>query len=160
MSVGYYSARKNLFPRGVSHIAINLSLPPLIFSSIVPAFTKNNVSAIWPTFLIALIYAILGLFFGLIIREVCYVPRNLWQGIVVACCFGNWGNLRTVHVFVAMFLSGTPTSITQLIVSALYASDGDLDTLSGIVQFKPLSASDGDVAYAFLIAQCEKMMPS
>ena len=99
MFVGYYFARKDLFPqvatRGASQIAINLSLPPLIFSSIVPAFTKDNVSAIWPTFLIALIYAIFGLLFGLIIREVCYVPRNFWQGIVVACCLGNWGNLRT-----------------------------------------------------------------
>ncbi|KAF9648875.1 hypothetical protein BDM02DRAFT_3186745 [Thelephora ganbajun] len=97
MFAGYYFARKDLFPqvatRGASQIAINLAFPPLIFSSIVPAFTKENVSAIGPTFLIALIYGILGLLFGLVIREVCYVPRNFWQGIIVACCLGNWGNL-------------------------------------------------------------------
>ena len=99
MFVGYCFARKDLFPqaatRGASQVAINLSLPPLIFSSIVPAFTKENVSAIGPTFLIAMVYGTLGLLFGLIIREVCYVPRNFWQGIIVACCLGNWGNLRT-----------------------------------------------------------------
>ena len=99
MFFGYYFARKDLFPRvatrGASQVAVNLALPPLIFSSIVPAFTEDNVSAIGPTFLIAFIYGILGLCFGLIIREVCYVPRNFWQGIIVACCLGNWGSLRT-----------------------------------------------------------------
>jgi len=99
MFAGYFFARKNLFPqvatKGASQVALNLALPPLIFSNIVPAFTKENVSAIGPTFLIALIYATLGLLFGFIIREVCYVPRNFWQGIIVACCLGNWGNLRT-----------------------------------------------------------------
>lgn len=99
MFVGYFFARKDLFPqvatRGASQVAMNLSFPPLIFSSIVPAFTKENVSAIGPTFLIAFIYSILGLFAGLVIREVCYVPRNFWQGIIVACCLGNWGALRT-----------------------------------------------------------------
>lgn len=99
MFAGYYFARKDLFPqvatRGASQIAVNLALPPLIFSSVVPAFNKDNVSAIGPTFLIAFIYGILGLLFGLIIREVCYVPRNFWQGIIVACCLGNWGSLRT-----------------------------------------------------------------
>ena len=99
MFIGYYFARKDLFPRvatkGASQIAVNLALPLLIFSSIVPAFTKDNVSAIGSTFLIAFIYATLGLLFGFIIREVCYVPRNFWQGIIVACCLGNWGSLRT-----------------------------------------------------------------
>ncbi|KAI0638609.1 auxin efflux carrier [Trametes polyzona] len=32
--------------------------------------------------------------------------------------------------FVAMFLSGTPTAVNQLIVSSLYAPDGNVDTLS------------------------------
>jgi len=99
MFVGYCFARKDLFPqvatRGASQVAMNLALPPLIFSSIVPAFTKHNVSAIGPTFLIAFIYSIFGLLSGLVIREVCYVPRNFWQGIIVACCLGNWGALRT-----------------------------------------------------------------
>ena len=99
MFMGYYFARKGLFPqvatKGASQIAMNIAFPPLIFSSIVPAFTKDNITAIGPTFLIALIYAILGLLFGIVIREVCYVPRNFWQGIIVACCLGNWGALRT-----------------------------------------------------------------
>ncbi|KAF8518031.1 auxin efflux carrier [Hysterangium stoloniferum] len=40
--------------------------------------------------------------------------------------------------FVAMFLSGTPAAVNQLIVTQLYSPDGDVDTLS-----------------AFLLVQCE-----
>jgi len=32
--------------------------------------------------------------------------------------------------FVAMFLSGTPAAVNQLIVSSLYSPDGELDTLT------------------------------
>ncbi|KAI0774726.1 auxin efflux carrier [Trametes elegans] len=35
--------------------------------------------------------------------------------------------------FVAMFLSGTPTAVNQLIVSSLYAPDGNVDTLSAFL---------------------------
>ncbi|KAI0650860.1 auxin efflux carrier [Trametes meyenii] len=35
--------------------------------------------------------------------------------------------------FVAMFLSGTPTAVNQLIVSSLYSPDGNVDTLSAFL---------------------------
>ena len=73
---------------------MNLALPALIFSSVVPAFTPSNASAIAPLALIAVVYVLLGFVFGLVIREVCYVPRNFWQGIIVATSLSNWGNLR------------------------------------------------------------------
>lgn len=96
---GFVLAWKDLFPpaasRGASQVTMNVALPALIFSSIVPAFTPSNVSAIGPLALIAVIYVFIGFIFGYIIREVCYVPRNFWQGIVVATGMSNWGNLRT-----------------------------------------------------------------
>lgn len=73
---------------------MNLSLPCLIFANIVPAFTPENVSAIGPLLLIAFTYEAIGFIFGLVIREVCYVPRNFWQGILILCGMSNWGNLR------------------------------------------------------------------
>ncbi|KIY50656.1 hypothetical protein FISHEDRAFT_11054, partial [Fistulina hepatica ATCC 64428] len=103
---GYILERKSLFPpaasRGASQVSMNVALPCLIFSNIVPAFTPSNVSAIGPLALIAVIYILLGLLFGLVIREVCYVPRNFWQGIVVACALSNWGNLPTAVVMTVM----------------------------------------------------------
>ena len=44
--------------------------------------------------LLATVYILIGLLCGLVIREVCYVPRNFWQGIVVATGLGNWSSLR------------------------------------------------------------------
>ena len=80
--------------KGTSSVAINLALPALIFSSIVPAFTTKNVSEIGPLVLLAIVYILIGLLCGLVIREVCYVPRNFWQGIVVASGLSSWSSLR------------------------------------------------------------------
>jgi predicted permease len=80
--------------RGASQITMNVSLPCLIFANIVPAFTPANVSAIGPLFLLAFVYMAIGFTCGIVIREVCYVPRNFWQGIVILCGMSNWGNLR------------------------------------------------------------------
>jgi auxin efflux carrier family protein len=78
---------------------MNISLPALIFANIVPAFTAQNVSAIGPLILLAVTYIIIGFVFGLLIREVCYVPRNFWQGMIVLCGISGWGNLRKdMHV--------------------------------------------------------------
>ena len=96
--LGYFFVRKDLFPqaaaKGTSSITINLALPALLFSSIVPAFTAANVSAIGPLVLLATVYILIGLLFGLVVREVCYVPRNFWQGIVVASGLSNWSSMR------------------------------------------------------------------
>ncbi|KAF9021484.1 auxin efflux carrier [Hymenopellis radicata] len=100
--LGFWLSRRGLFPpsasRGASQVAMNISLPGLIFSSVVPAFTSDNVSAMGPLFLQAFFYMGCGCIFGIIIREVCYVPRNFWQGIIVACAISNWGNLPTAIV--------------------------------------------------------------
>lgn len=103
---GYFITKKGLFPpaasRGASYVAMAVSLPCLVFASLVPAFTPQNVSAFGPLLLISLVYLVIGFAFGYIIRELCYVPRNFWQGIIIMCGLSNWGNLRESHdVFLA-----------------------------------------------------------
>ncbi|KAF8513481.1 auxin efflux carrier [Gautieria morchelliformis] len=99
---GYVLARKGRFTpaasRGASQVTMNISLPALIFSNIVPAFSAANVSAILPLLVSAFAYEGMGFVFGLIIREVCYVPRNFYQGLVVLTGMSNWGNLPTAVV--------------------------------------------------------------
>ncbi|KAI8982790.1 auxin efflux carrier [Trametes punicea] len=99
---GYVLAKMGLFPpaasRGASQVTMNVSLPALIFANIIPAFTPSNVSAIGPLFLIAFFYEAFGFVAGLVIREVCYVPRNFWQGILVLTGMSNWGNLPNAVV--------------------------------------------------------------
>jgi predicted permease len=105
---GFLLAKRGLFPaaasRGASQITMNLSLPCLIFANVVPAFTPANVSAIGPLFLLAHMYLAFGFIFGMIIREVLYVPRNFWQGIIIITGMSNWGNLRE-HDLILPFLS-------------------------------------------------------
>ncbi|KZT06462.1 auxin efflux carrier [Laetiporus sulphureus 93-53] len=102
IAVGYFLARRGLFSadasKGASQVSMNISLPALIFANVVPAFTSSNISALGPLFLTAFSYLGIGFSFGLIIREVFYVPRNFWQGIVVLCGMSNWGNLPNAIV--------------------------------------------------------------
>lgn len=95
---GYVLVKMDMFPpaasRGLSIISMNIALPALIFANIVPSFTPQNVSALGPVILIASIYMFSGFLMGIVIREICYVPRNFWQGIVIMTGMSNWGNLR------------------------------------------------------------------
>ncbi|KAH9894005.1 auxin efflux carrier [Cubamyces lactineus] len=99
---GYVLVRMDMFPpaasRGASIISMNVALPALIFANVVPSFTPSNVSALGPVILIASIYMISGFLMGIIIREICYVPRNFWQGIVIMTGMSNWGNLPNAIV--------------------------------------------------------------
>ncbi|KAI0830249.1 auxin efflux carrier [Trametes gibbosa] len=103
---GYVLVKIGMFPpaasRGLSIISINIALPALIFANIVPSFTLANISALGPVILIASIYMFSEFAMGMIIREVCYVPRNFWQGIVIMTGMSNWGNLLGVS-YVSIF---------------------------------------------------------
>ena len=91
-------AKMGFFPlaasRGASRITMDVALPALIFANVIPAFNPSNISALGPLFLTAFTYQAIGFVFGWAIREICYVPRNFWQGIVVLTGMSNWGNLR------------------------------------------------------------------
>ena len=98
----------DLFPkaaaRGASQVTMNMALPALIFSSVIPAFTPDNVKALGPLFLTAFTYQAIGFAAGYIIREICYVPRNFWQGIIVLTGMSNWGNLRQYYSLRLVYL--------------------------------------------------------
>lgn len=95
---GYIIGKMGLFPaaasRGASLVTMNIALPALIFANVIPAFSPSNIAALGPLFVTAFTYQAIGFAFGVIIREICYVPRNFWQGIIVLSGMSNWGNLR------------------------------------------------------------------
>ena len=69
-------------------------MPSITPSSGCSTFTPQNATAIGPLLVLAFTYQILGLIFGMVVREIFWVPRNFWQGIVVMCGMNNWSNLR------------------------------------------------------------------
>lgn len=77
---GFLLARKGLFPpaasKGLAQVTMNIGLPCLLFSSMVPSFNSENISNFGPLCLVAIIIMAIGLTLSLIIREVFYVPAN------------------------------------------------------------------------------------
>ncbi|OCF77171.1 membrane protein [Kwoniella mangroviensis CBS 8886] len=84
--------------KGVSILSLNISLPLLIFGSMVSAFTPENIKAFGPLFMVAVVYQLIGLLFALITRELFYVPKDFHHGILVLGMLSNWGNLPTAVV--------------------------------------------------------------
>ncbi|EJF57457.1 hypothetical protein DICSQDRAFT_69432 [Dichomitus squalens LYAD-421 SS1] len=99
---GYVLVKLDMFPpaasRGVSIISMNIALPALIFANIVPSFTPSNASALGPLLMMGFVYQGMGFVMGVLIRELCYVPQNFWQGIIVLTGMSNWGNLPSAIV--------------------------------------------------------------
>ncbi|WVR04802.1 hypothetical protein IAU60_001814 [Kwoniella sp. DSM 27419] len=93
--------RCNFLPvnaKGVSIISLNVSLPALVFGSMISAFTSENIKSFGPLFMCAVIYQALGLVMALITRELFYVPADFQYGILVLGVLFNWGNLPTAIV--------------------------------------------------------------
>ncbi|WVW78207.1 hypothetical protein I302_100158 [Kwoniella bestiolae CBS 10118] len=84
--------------KGVSILSLNISLPLLIFGSMVSAFTSDNIKAFGPLIMVAIIYQFIGLLFAWITRELFYVPKDFHHGILVLGMLSNWGNLPTAVV--------------------------------------------------------------
>lgn len=87
--------------RGLIFMGQNITMPCLLFSKIVPAFTPQNISAlgttaamhssgkltdmdVGPLITIGCIYQGLGLLIALFIREFYWVPHRFRNGLLVA----------------------------------------------------------------------------
>ncbi|WVW87150.1 hypothetical protein I302_109207 [Kwoniella bestiolae CBS 10118] len=84
--------------KGLGAIVVQITLPALLFSSMVTAFTPDNIKAFGPLVIVAVMYQMLGLIFAWIIRELFYVPIDFRWGILVSGLTSNWGNLPTAIV--------------------------------------------------------------
>ncbi|GFZ47960.1 hypothetical protein JCM24511_05707 [Saitozyma sp. JCM 24511] len=102
IGLGFVITKRGLFPascaKGVSILSLNISLPCLIFYSMVDAFSPSNGAAFGSLVLVALIYQFLGFVFAWVCRELFYVPTDFQWGILVMGTVSNWGNLPTAVV--------------------------------------------------------------
>ncbi|BGP34061.1 Protein M3 [Rhodotorula toruloides] len=97
--LGFWLTRAGLFPvpasRGASVLILNVFLPNLLFSKIVPSITPENAKAIGPIFLVGFVYIIISLLLGVLVRVTFRTPRNFRWGILAAATWSNWGDLPT-----------------------------------------------------------------
>ncbi|KAF8510813.1 auxin efflux carrier [Hysterangium stoloniferum] len=84
--------------RGAGQIMLNIALPCLFFSKIVPAFNSQNIKAMGPLVLVCLIYQVIGFFTSLLVSAIFWVPHRFRWGIIVAGVWGNYGDLPTAII--------------------------------------------------------------
>ncbi|KZO99692.1 hypothetical protein CALVIDRAFT_510589 [Calocera viscosa TUFC12733] len=124
VSFGYILAKLDLLgsiaARGVGQIILNITLPSLLFSKLVPAFTSQNIVALGPLVFIALLYQALGFVFAWFIRLFFYVPARFQRGVLLAGGWNNWGD---VPVAVLMSITSqapfTPSTDEALAIAYL-----------------------------------------
>ncbi|KAF8183930.1 auxin efflux carrier transmembrane protein [Pholiota molesta] len=107
VSCGIGITKADIFPAvaaaGAGQILLNITLPSLMFSKIVPAFTAQNVGALGPLVFIALLYEGIGMVMAFIIKQFFWVPHRFRYGILVA---GGWGNVGDIPTAVIMSVAG------------------------------------------------------
>jgi len=89
--------------KGSAVVNVNIALPCLVFSSIVPAFNSTNIAYLGPIFLMAFFYIFAGLLMTMILREIVFVPRQFRWGLVTCGTMSNWNNLPTA-VLMTVFM--------------------------------------------------------
>ncbi|KAK9896043.1 auxin efflux carrier [Cystobasidium minutum MCA 4210] len=94
---GYILTKKGLFPpaasKGLSQVAMNIGLPCLLFSSMVPSFNDSNIQNFGPLSLVAILFVVIGTTLFAILREIFYVPGDFQWGFLMLGAMSNWGNL-------------------------------------------------------------------
>ncbi|KAF9073096.1 auxin efflux carrier [Rhodocollybia butyracea] len=124
VSCGFAATKADLFPviaaRTLGQIILNITLPSLMFSKMVPAFTPDNIGALGPLVLVALIYEGLGIVMAWITKTFFWVPHRFRYGILVA---GGWGNVGDIPTSVVMSITGAaPFSGSAQTLSVAYIS--------------------------------------
>nr|XP_018260066.1 uncharacterized protein I303_06983 [Kwoniella dejecticola CBS 10117]OBR82224.1 hypothetical protein I303_06983 [Kwoniella dejecticola CBS 10117] len=92
--LGFFATKKGWLTapgaKGLGAIVIQITLPALLFSSMVSAFTPENIKAFGPLVIVAVSYQMLGLMFAWCIREIFYVPIDFrWGILLIQTIVGN-----------------------------------------------------------------------
>ncbi|TRM61358.1 auxin efflux carrier [Schizophyllum amplum] len=136
-SFGFAITKADIFPqvaaRGAGQIILNVTLPCLMFSKIVPAFTPQNIHALGPLVFVAIVYEAMGMAIAAIVGIFFWVPHRFRYGLLVA---GGWGNYGDI-----------PTSVIM--------------SICGAAPFNPSTDSDLGVAYvaAFILVFMITLFP-
>ncbi|KAG8931912.1 Protein M3, partial [Tulasnella sp. 417] len=99
---GIILTKKDLFggvaARGTGQVILNITLPALLFSKVVPSFTSDNIRALGPLVLIGSLYQLFGFLFAFLVRQFFWVPHRFRYGILAAGTWGNWGDIPTAVI--------------------------------------------------------------
>ncbi|KAK0200040.1 auxin efflux carrier [Desarmillaria ectypa] len=118
---GYAITKADIFPRvaaqGAGQIALNITIPCLMFSKMVPAFTSDNIGALgvlaahnrhanivpFQSLKLTAFSSALGVGIAWLTKQFFWVPHRFRYGILVA---GGWANYGDIPTAVIMSITG------------------------------------------------------
>jgi hypothetical protein len=75
--------------KALSYLSMRVTVPALLFTSVLPAVNAGLVRRVWPMFFFPGIYAAMGAFFGWLVIVFCNPPEDFRRGTIAAVAFGN-----------------------------------------------------------------------
>ncbi|EJD04592.1 uncharacterized protein FOMMEDRAFT_107402 [Fomitiporia mediterranea MF3/22] len=99
---GFAITKADIFPlaasRGTGQIVLNVTLPCLMFSKIVPAFTPQNIDKLGVLVAVAFLYEAIGLFLAWSTKWFFWVPHRFRYGILCAGTISNYSDIPTAVI--------------------------------------------------------------
>ena len=90
---GIYMGRKGVMTKDVtkalSTLSMSVTIPALLFTSVLPAVNIPLLYRVWPMFLFPVVYASMGAFLGYLVILICKPPEDFRRGTIAAVAFGN-----------------------------------------------------------------------
>jgi predicted permease len=89
--------------KGISHLAIQVTIPCLLFTSVAPVVNSRVLRTCWPLMVLPFVWMGLGLLLGALVVRVTTPAPSFRSGAMAACAFGNSTGmpivlLKVVHV--------------------------------------------------------------
>lgn len=101
-AIGFALSKKGMLDshgsRTLSICVINVFFPALLFSKVVEGIDQDKIRQIGLLLATSLLYTLIGLVGGFIVRTCTKVPRCWQNGVLAAGAFGNWGDLPLVMI--------------------------------------------------------------
>ncbi|KAG2098716.1 auxin efflux carrier [Suillus discolor] len=108
VACGFGITKAGLLPamasRGMGQVIINVMVPSLMFSTIIPSFHSSNIAELGPLVIIAVIYMLIGITLSWIIKQLFWVPHRFRYGILMA---GGWANIGDIPISVALSVTAS-----------------------------------------------------
>lgn len=121
---GVLLARKGVITRdvsrGLSHVSMQVTIPCLLFSSVVPDVSVRLLRECWPLLVLPFIYVPLGLLIGALVVLICEPSESFRKGTVAAVAFGNSTGIPIVLLSVVHAALKGPNSVDPMLFLSVY----------------------------------------
>ncbi|KAG1817863.1 auxin efflux carrier [Suillus variegatus] len=90
--------------RGMAQVIMNVTIPSLMFSTIIPSFHSSNMAELGPLVIIAVMNMLIGMTLSWIIKQLFWVPHRFRYGILMV---GGWENTSDIPISVALSVTAS-----------------------------------------------------